>query len=178
MEHRSAHGLSSQLQQLTTALESALQRSLQFHAHQLEEMQQQSLHKINPLAQHLAGLAETVRTASQEQQAFLAHSAEQLQGQTEALAGLLDQGKHLIHLQGLLHENLSVLAGTGAFDQAVSSLTAAIHLLTVRRGGVGGALPPSVGTHSTAGQASGGGVKQASRGRQPPESGSEVGRAA
>jgi hypothetical protein len=38
-----------------------------------------------------------------------------------------------------MHQNLQALAASGAFDQAVHSLTAAIHLLTARAGAA--ALP-------------------------------------
>jgi len=42
--------------------------------------------------------------------------------------------KQLIRLQEVLSQNLAALAGAGAFEQAVNSLTAAIHLLTARAG--------------------------------------------
>jgi len=47
--------------------------------------------------------------------------------------GRLTEGeKHLTQLQAALNQNLAALAGAGAFEQAVHSLTAAIHLLTAR----------------------------------------------
>jgi hypothetical protein len=54
--------------------------------------------------------------------------------QTEALNRLAENGSQLAKLQQLLQQNLGALAGAGSFDQAVSSLTAAIHLLTARAG--------------------------------------------
>ncbi len=137
VDRRSQEAQAYQQDQLATALESALGRTLAAHAQQLEQTQDQLLEKTSPLAQHLAALGETVRSATREQQAALSHSAGQLQVQAETLSELLEQGKHLVHLQGLLHENLSSLAGAGAFEQAVHSLTAAIHLLTARAIGSG-----------------------------------------
>lgn len=55
-----------------------------------------------------------------------------LQERTEALGRLQEGEAQLLRLQENLQQNLAVLAGSGAFDQAVQSLTAAIHLLTGR----------------------------------------------
>ncbi len=57
-----------------------------------------------------------------------------MSGPLEALAKVQEGEKQLLRLQELLNQNLSTLAGTGAFEQAVNSLTAAIHLLTARAG--------------------------------------------
>jgi hypothetical protein len=40
----------------------------------------------------------------------------------------------LLHLQAGLQQNLAALAGAGAFEQMLHTLTAAIHLLTARAG--------------------------------------------
>ena len=42
--------------------------------------------------------------------------------------------KQLVQMQELLNRNLDVLAGAGTFEQAVHSLTAAIHLMTLHAG--------------------------------------------
>lgn len=55
-----------------------------------------------------------------------------LDAKTTALARLQDGEEQLLRLQDALQQNLAVLAGSGSFDQAVQSLTAAIHLLTGR----------------------------------------------
>ena len=47
----------------------------------------------------------------------------------------------LAHLQGLLQQNLAALAGAGSFEQAVHTLTAAIHLLTARAAARAGEAP-------------------------------------
>jgi hypothetical protein len=66
--------------------------------------------------------------------------AEGVAAQAGALAGLQEGSANLVQLQALLQQNLSALAGTGAFEQAVHSLAAAVHLLTARAGTV--ASPP------------------------------------
>jgi hypothetical protein len=60
-----------------------------------------------------------------------------LTGPLEVLTKIQECEKHLIRLQEILNQNLSALSGAGAFEQAVNSLTAAIHLLTARSGGSG-----------------------------------------
>ncbi len=119
VEKRGAALAAQQQNRLAVALDSALERTLQAHAGRLEQM-----HSV------------------------MAQSAQPLQAQAEALAQVLEQGKHLIQLQALLQQNLSALAGAGAFEQAVQSLTAAIHLLTARSVGTPAprvsAEPPAV----------------------------------
>jgi hypothetical protein len=52
--------------------------------------------------------------------------------QTSALLQLHESGTHLMRMQEGLQTNLQALANVGSFEQAVHSLTAAIHLLTAR----------------------------------------------
>jgi hypothetical protein len=59
---------------------------------------------------------------------------EKIATQADALAKLQMGEAHLVRLQEKLQQNLAALAGSGAFEQAVQSLTAAIHLLTARTG--------------------------------------------
>ena len=51
------------------------------------------------------------------------------------LAKLQEGEKHLLRLQETLARNLDSLAGAGSFEEAVHSLTAAVHLLTARASG-------------------------------------------
>ena len=52
--------------------------------------------------------------------------------QAQVLGRLQEGEKQLIRLQEALNQNLTALAGAGSFEQAVQSLTAAVHLLTAR----------------------------------------------
>jgi biopolymer transport protein ExbB/TolQ len=117
---------------LTTALEAAFDRTLEAHSRRLAALEKQTVEQSGALVERLTGLATAVREAGREQQAALANVAQALASQTEAVARLQDGEKQLIRLQDVLNQNLKALAGAGAFDQAVHSLTAAIHLLTIR----------------------------------------------
>jgi biopolymer transport protein ExbB/TolQ len=119
-------------QHFTLALETALERTLQTHAHRLDAMEKQAATQAGEMADRLAKLATTVRDTGREQQAALAKVAQAVAAQTEALARLQDGEKQLLRLQEVLHQNLRAVAGTGAFEEAIHSLTAAVHLLTAR----------------------------------------------
>jgi len=124
-----------QQERLTAALETALERTLASHAQRLAALEKQTMDQSAALVQRLGELAAAVRDTSRDQGAGLAQVAQSLTAQTQALAGLQSGEKHLVRLQEALHQNLAALNGAGAFEQAVHSLTAAIHLLTARNGG-------------------------------------------
>ena len=92
----------------------------------------------------MAALAAAVRDTGREQQAALVRVAESVAAQAAAL-GRLQQGENNCSstCRRCLHQNLAALAGAGTFEQAVHSLTAAVHLLTAR---VGRAAVRSPGT--------------------------------
>jgi biopolymer transport protein ExbB/TolQ len=96
--------------QLTAALESALQKTLETHAKRLTVAESQN----NKLLEQIAMLTAVVT----QQQA--------------GLAKLQDGEGQLLRLQELLARNLDALTAAGAFEEAVHSLTAAVHLLTAR----------------------------------------------
>jgi len=75
-----------------------------------------------------------LRDTGREHQNALAQVTERLSAQAETLARIQEGESQLIRLQESLQQNLATLAGTGSFEQAVQSLTAAIHLLTARTG--------------------------------------------
>jgi hypothetical protein len=101
--------------QLSAALESALELSLEAHTRRLAELQRQAVEPAGMLVEKLGGLAE---------------AAGGLAKQTEALRQLQEGEQQLVRLQQVLAQNLAALADAGSFQQAVHSLTAAIHLLT------------------------------------------------
>jgi hypothetical protein len=121
-----------QQEQLMTAMEAALQRTLDSHQERLAELERQSTVQACEMLERLTGLAHSVRETTREQQEAIARLTQQLTAQTEAMTRLQQQGGQLARLQQSLHDNLTALTGAGAFEQAVHSLTAAIHLLTLR----------------------------------------------
>jgi biopolymer transport protein ExbB/TolQ len=142
VERRSAASQAQQQQQLVAALELAISSSLEQHAQRLAAAEKQSLEQTAALVQQMTALAGAVRETGREQQAALVRVADGVADQAAVLGQLQGGEQHLIQLQTLLQQNLAALAQAGAFDQAVHSLTAAIHLLMSRAGGSGAPTTP------------------------------------
>jgi DNA anti-recombination protein RmuC len=123
-------------QRLTTALETALERTLHSHDQRLAALEEQVVQRGSRLLEQLTQVASAV----QEQQTIAGQTAEGLAALTAALAQLQQGEQQLLRLQETLARNLDALAGAGSFEQAVHSLTAAIHLLTARTAATGPAL--------------------------------------
>jgi hypothetical protein len=121
-----------QQERFSGALEAALERTLKAHAAQVAALQKQAVEGSTRLLEQLAGLAETVRSTGREQQAALLQVAQGVTAQAQVLADLQEGEKHLLRLEQALHQNLTAVAGAQAFEQALHSLTAAVHLLTAR----------------------------------------------
>jgi biopolymer transport protein ExbB/TolQ len=119
-------------ERFAAALETALTRTLETHGRQLTALDKQVVDQSGGLVQQLNTLAATVRDSGREQQAALAKVAQSVAGQVQALTVLQEGERHLLRLQETLNQNLAALGGTGTFEQALHSLTAAIHLLTAR----------------------------------------------
>jgi hypothetical protein len=123
-----------QQEQMAGALEAALKGTLQTHSQLLTGMEKQALEHSARLFEQLGALASVVREYGRDQQAALGRVGEGLAAQVAALAGLQQGEQHLLQLQAGLQQNLAALAGAGAFEQTLHTLTAAIHLLTARAG--------------------------------------------
>jgi biopolymer transport protein ExbB/TolQ len=117
---------------LTASLDAAMERSLEAHARRLTAWEKQVVDHSSGLMKQLDALAATVRETGREQQERLAQVTQSVMAQVEVLARLSEGEKHLRRLQEALNQNLAALAGAGTFDEALHSLTAAIHLLTAR----------------------------------------------
>ncbi len=145
VDRRRAEADERQAQRIVAALEKALDQTLVTHTHRLMAWEQQAVERGTGVVERLAAQAAAVCDAGREQQAAVAKLVQGIAGHAQLLARLQDGEKHLLRLQESLHQNLTALAGAGVFEQAVHSLTAAIHLLTTR---TGGALPMGDGTHA------------------------------
>jgi hypothetical protein len=126
---------SEQQEKLTQGLELALDRTLEAHGRRLAALEKQALEQASALLGSAAEMGHAVRAAGLEQQEALARVAGEVAAQAGALTRLQETGEQLARLQESLQQNLAALAGAGAFEGAVHSLTAAIHLLTARAGG-------------------------------------------
>jgi biopolymer transport protein ExbB/TolQ len=110
-----------QQEAVAAALGEALDQTLETHQRRLAALEQH-------VERQTAALAE----AGREHQEGLARVIDAVAAQTDALARLQDDGKQLIRLQDALHHNLAALQAAGSFEQAVQTMTAAIHLLTAK----------------------------------------------
>jgi biopolymer transport protein ExbB/TolQ len=133
-DRRRGEAEKKQQDRFTGALEKAIEQSLDAHARRLTQLEKQFADQNAGFVQQLSSLAGVVREASREQQAGLAQVAQALAGQIEALARLQEGEKQMARLQETLSQNLATLASAGSFEEALHSLTAAIHLLTARAG--------------------------------------------
>ncbi|HXG13115.1 MAG TPA: MotA/TolQ/ExbB proton channel family protein [Gemmataceae bacterium] len=130
MEKRRADAERQRQERLTAALEEALQRTLASHAERLAALEKQAVERGSGLLRQLAAVADAVRAAGHEQQQALTRVAEGIMAQADVLGRLQDGERQLLQAQELLNQNLAAIAGVGTFEQAVHSLTAAVHLLS------------------------------------------------
>jgi hypothetical protein len=137
-ERRAAAAYQQVQQQLTAALGRALDETIDAYAKRLAALEQQSVQQSTHLLQQLAAVAAAVRDTGREQQEALRKVAEGVASQASVLGKLQEDAANVVHLQAVLHQNLAALASASSFEEAVHSLTAAVHLLTARAGGPGG----------------------------------------
>ena len=108
------------------SLASALKDGMEHHARSLAKAESELL-------------AQADKTTIRFSEAFSKSAAnilalrEETTRQTETVRDILGANSQLIQLEERLHENLSVLAQVGNFEETVNSLAAAIHLLNSNR---------------------------------------------
>jgi hypothetical protein len=134
VRRQSAEAQEADRESLTAALAAALERTLEGHARRAAAVEKQALDQGGRLFEQLGVLATAVRDTGREQQAALVRVGEAVAAQAAALGRLQEGERALVQLQTAMHQNLQALAAAGSFDQAVHTLTAAIHLLTARAG--------------------------------------------
>jgi biopolymer transport protein ExbB/TolQ len=135
MEQRRADIEKTQVERLTAALEQAMQRTLVAHGQRLAAMERQSLEQCTAFLERMTSVAEAVEETGHSQRLALMQVAERIGEQVEAMNRLQDGEQHLLRLHEALNQNLAAVTASGAFEQALHSLTAAVHLLTARAGG-------------------------------------------
>ncbi len=131
-EERSARGAAEQVGRMAKALEAALDKSASMHVEKMRTMEEQASKRSQAMVVHLEKLASQMQAAGQEQQAAWSKTQTGLAAQLQAVAKLQEAEGQLHRLQESLNNNLSALAGAGSFEQALHSLTAAIHMITAR----------------------------------------------
>jgi biopolymer transport protein ExbB/TolQ len=132
VDRRAAASEAKQQERLCAALEKALEHSLVAHDQRLRVLEKQAVDGTSRLLEDFGQVAVAVRNTGREQQDSLARVAQGLAAHSSTLHQLLQGEKYLLQLQAALQQNLEAVSGSGAFEQALHSLTAAIHLLTAR----------------------------------------------
>ncbi len=110
-------------EQMVAGVRRALDETLAAQEQRLQGLQQQWVQGSAQLMQQLGRVTEAVA------------------GQANVLSRIQADEANLVHLQAVLHQNLAALASASNFEEAVHSLTAAVHLLTTRAGAVSSGLP-------------------------------------
>jgi biopolymer transport protein ExbB/TolQ len=118
--------------QLTKALGQALDSTATAYAERLAAMERQTMERATLIFQELHGLAAAIRDTGREQQEALRRVTDGLAGQGDLMGKIQRDANDIVHLQAVLHQNLATLANASNFEEAVHSLTAAVHMLTAR----------------------------------------------
>ncbi len=121
-----------QQDKMAASLQQALESTLQRHGERLVELEANLLTRNHALLEGLNNLADTLHATGREHQLALARLTDSLGMQIEMLAKVQASEAQLVRLQEALSQNLGILANANTLDQAVQSMTAAIHLLTTR----------------------------------------------
>lgn len=125
-----------QQERMATAIGQALEFALTRYGKRLAELEEALLTRNKALLDSVTQLATALRDSGREHQMTLARLTDSLGAQIEALTRVQSGEAELQRLQELLAQNLSLLAGANTFEQAVQSLTAAVHMLTARASAV------------------------------------------
>jgi biopolymer transport protein ExbB/TolQ len=129
-----------QQERLATAIGQALEFALTRYGKRLAELEEALVARNQTMLDSVSKVATTLRDSGREHQLALARLTDGLGAQVEALLKLQSGEAELARVQELLAQNLSLLASANTFEQAVQSLTAAVHMLTARTSAV--APPP------------------------------------
>jgi hypothetical protein len=132
VERHWAEQASRQQERLAVAIQQALEFALTRYGKRLAELEETLLSRNQALLDTFGQLTASVRDTGREHQESLGRLSDGLAAQVAALTKLQAGEGELMRLQELLGQNLGLLAGAGTFEQAVQSLTAAVHLLSAR----------------------------------------------
>jgi biopolymer transport protein ExbB/TolQ len=133
-EERRADAAFRQEQMFTSALQAALEKTLEAHSQRLAALENQAIAESTGLLQQLSTVAAAVQQMAEQQHSAAAQLTQAIAEQIDVLNQLHEGDKNLRRLQETLNQNLAAIAGTEAFEQTMHSLTAAMHLLTARVG--------------------------------------------
>jgi len=131
-----AGALSETLQSLHRQWTSAEQALIQQNQQHWDRILQAFTQQAQSLAQQHQQHGERLQQALAQQAQALAELQHHISKQVEVLSGAVEATGQIARLEEALSRNLAALAGSGHFEQALASLTAAIQLLQARLGQV------------------------------------------
>ena len=120
------------LQKMAEALQHSLETSLTRHGQRLAETEKKLLDRNQAILEGLTKLVVGLKESGQGNQLALARLTDAIGLSIEMITKVQSSESQLVRLQESLSQNLALLANSTTFEQAVESLTAAIHLLTTR----------------------------------------------
>jgi hypothetical protein len=121
-----------QQEKLAAALQQALETALTRFGQRIVETEKKLIERQNAVLEGLGKLALALKESGRDHQHALARVTDAIGLSVEMIAKAQASEAQLIRLQESLSQNLALLANSTTFEQAVESLTAAIHLLTTR----------------------------------------------
>jgi len=121
-----------QQEKLVAALQQALENALTRFGQRMVETEKKLLERQQSVLEALAKLATTLKDTGRDHQLALARLTDAIGLAVEMISKSQASETELIRMQETLSQNLVLLANSTTFEQAVESLTAAIHLLTSR----------------------------------------------
>ena len=121
-----------QQEKLAAALQQALETALTRFGQRIVETEKNLIERQNAVLEGLSKLTSELKESGRDHQHALARLTDAIGLSVEMIAKVQSSEAELVHLQESLSQNLALLANSATFEQAVESLTAAIHLLTTR----------------------------------------------
>jgi biopolymer transport protein ExbB/TolQ len=132
----------AQQQRVLVALEKGMETALARHTQRLTELEEKLLQRNQTVVHAIGSLVDVLQKVGQTQRDGMDQLTAKMQTQVELLGRLQADEGQILRLQETMQQNLAGLANGGAFEEAVQSLAAAIHLLTGRMGA--SAAPPRI----------------------------------
>lgn len=121
-----------QQEKLVASLQQALEGALTRFGQRIVDTEKKLLDRQNAVLEALVKLATSLKDTGRDHQLALARLTDAIGLSVEMIAKVQSNEVQLVRLQESLNQNLTLLANSATFEQAVESLTAAIHLLTTR----------------------------------------------
>jgi biopolymer transport protein ExbB/TolQ len=132
LEERMQQSVPQQQEKWAAALQQALDASLTRFGQRMVETEKKLIERQQVVLESVVKLAAIIKDNGQSHQMAVARLTDAIGLSVEMTTKMQTSETQLLRLQETLNQNLSLLANSATFEQAVESLTAAIQLLTMR----------------------------------------------